>query len=721
MSLPEHYLITVALHATVLSAAVFLAIVFLRKPQRIAVTALCGTLAVAILPWISAMRSQRALAPDETGSSPVSAMTSLPQWTVIHIPIEEGTRPAPPVPVTSTTPTRFALPKTSPVATIWVLGGLVSLASLAIASMNVLRWRQRLTEMDDAAWQAILHPSLELPPRRCFRISPAACSPCVVGFIKPIVVIPSFLLDDAKRRELHWALRHELRHWHGSDSRWTMLLECIRLTQWWNPFLHLLIARWKVAREFICDLAASDEDRTGYGEFLIQMASTPSSRNPLAVTMIRRQRLKTLKTRIVAVLKAAPGSAAPFEKSILLSACLSMLAAALMISCVQVGDRKTTLTAPSVKVHVAESAEPPAHPAEIIESKDEPKANDTGVPGVAATIKLQTKIIFTSERMAENESIRSDAEMQLLMRNLAQKKGSILITAPSAAVKSNETAMIEIIREHPADPPRKADLRDRSPRATRYAGWSMRTTQVYDGEKIDFTANIGYGFVPGAHYSPHSNALSMLDEDNNIDWSKLVQKNMTAHARLGVDETLAIDLGEVEPGAFGTVFMTINPIDRRGLVIASFKESLQPIPIPVEGKLMLCGTVAERDTFPDFDFDYEVDSPMYAFSISKKDWERVKKTMELEDGPTVEVGKEKPAILAGEDQVMFSGEWVQNDSGGTIQPRLACWIKRGGTTVGPTIPYSLEASPDQVEIFRLRPTKQGMTRLLFVEVKPAKE
>ncbi|HEY1122597.1 MAG TPA: hypothetical protein VGE67_13385, partial [Haloferula sp.] len=218
-----------------------------------------------------------------------------------------------------------------------------------------------------------------------------------------------------------------------------------------------------------------------------------------------------------------------------------------------------------------------------------------------------------------------------------------------------------------------------------------------------------------------SDALSMLDEDNNIDWSKLVQKNMTAHARLGVDETVAIDLGEVEPGAFGTVFMTINPIDRQGLVIASFKESLQPIPIPVESKLMLCGTVAERDTFPDFDFDYEVDSPMYAFSISKKDWERVKKTTELEDGPTVEVGKEKPAILAGEDQVMFSGEWIQNGSGGTILPRLACWIKRGGTTVGPTIPYSLEASPDQVEIFRLVPQKKGMTRLLFVEVKPAKE
>ena len=719
MNLPEHYLITVAIHAAVLSAVIFLATAFVRKPQRVALTALCGTLAVAILPWISAMRSQRTLIPDEMGSSPVSAMTSLPQWTVIHIPIEEGTRPTSPVPSAPHAP--LARLKLSPVATIWALGCLISLAVLAIACANVLHWRQRLTEVDDAAWQAILHPTLELPPRGQFRISAAEDSPCVVGFIRPLVVIPSFLLDPSKRRELRWALRHELRHWHGSDSRWTMVLEWIRITQWWNPFLHLLIARWKAAREFICDLAASDEDRTAYGEFLIHMASKPASRNPLAVTMVRRNRLRTLKTRIVAVLKAAPGSTAPFEKSILFSACLSILAAALMISCVQVGDHKTALAAPSVKVHVADSAEAPAHPAEIVEAKNEPRANHVGVPGMASTIKIQTTIIFTGERMAENASVLSDAEMQLLMRKIAQKKGSILMTAPSIIARSNEAAMIEIIREHPADPPTKADFRDRSPRTSRYAGWSIQSTQAYDGEKIEFTANIGYGFVPGAQYSPQSNALSMLDEDNNIDWSKLVQKNMTAHARLNVDETVAIDLGEVMPGSFGTVFMTVNPIDQQGRVTASFKESLQPIPIPVEGTLRLCGTVVERDTVPDFDFDYLVESPMYAYSISKSRWDRLKKTMKLEDGPTIDVGKEETVILAGEDQVKFSGEWLK--IGDKVQPQVNCWMSRDSGAAGqPTVPFRhLITSPDEVEIFRLRPTKEGMTRLLFVEVKPAKE
>ncbi|RYD68322.1 MAG: M56 family metallopeptidase, partial [Verrucomicrobiaceae bacterium] len=338
MSMPEHYLITVALHAAVLSAVVFLVIVLLRKPQRIAVTALCGTLAVAILPWISAMGYRQHADPDESVSAPLSAVTRLPQWKVIHIPIEEETLTASPAPAKP--PGAIAMPKLHQgalAARIWALGSTVVLISLIMAAAKVLRWRRTLADPDDIAWQALREAEPHLPARRHFRISAGDGSPCVAGFFMPVVVIPRFLLDPAKRRELGWALRHELRHLQGSDSRWTIVLEALRVSQWWNPFVHVLISRWKMAREHICDLAASEDDRATYGEFLIAMAAKTAPRHRLAVTMVRRQRLHSLKARIVTVLSAAPGTVTKLEKSVLFSACAAFTGAALMISCVRIG------------------------------------------------------------------------------------------------------------------------------------------------------------------------------------------------------------------------------------------------------------------------------------------------------------------------------------------------------------------------------------------------
>ena len=207
----------------------------------------------------------------------------------------------------------------------------------------------------------------------------------------------------------------------------------------------------------------------------------------------------------------------------------------------------------------------------------------------------------------------------------------------------------------------------------------------------------------------------MFDEDDKIAWDKLVRKNATGRGRLDVGETLAIDLGEVEPGSFGTVFITITPIDATGRPAESFEQALQPIPISLDGTIKLRGTVLERETFEQFDFDYQVDQPIYAYSMSKDSWNDMKKALGVKDAPAVEVEMKKASTLAGEPWVQFSGELIK--IGDRIQPRLHCSLKRSKEPFRWTTPgLSLDASPDQVEIFRLPPEKEGMTRLLFVEV-----
>lgn len=592
MSLPDHYLLTVALHAAVLSAAACLAICCLRKPQRIAVAALCGILSVALLPWISAMRPRMAEAADHLPHSQLPAAVNLPEWTVVRIPatVEAPAHLQP----TAMSPPAFPDAATLAIA-IWLIGGAVTLAALIVAAAKVRRWQNSLSAPDATAWRAILDGAPDAPAPRHFRISPAQESPCVVGFFNPVIVVPSFLLDPSKARELRWALRHELRHWQGSDSRWTMVIELVRVSQWWNPFAHLLISRWKMAREHVCDLAASDDDRTTYGEFLVKMAARPIRSNPLAVTMVRRQRLKTLKARIMAVLNAPPGCATSFEKRVFISACLAMLGASLMISCVRVGGGNsdpTGIAAPGASEE--KSADRMVSPAT--------KGASKFGAGMAAQVKIETKILFPHDAPAAGEGgVLSAAEMKQAMWKMAQKKGTVLMTLPSVTTRTNEAAMIEIVREHPDDPPWKTDYKNPQLRKNRFAGWSFLIAPSYEGKKIGFRADIGYGFVPGGNFSTRSQALSLFDEDDKIAWHKLVRKNATGRGKMAPGETLSISLGEVEPGLFAMVFITVTPIDATGREMKSFEESISiagPTKEEVSGRVRLNATLL--DDFENF-------------------------------------------------------------------------------------------------------------------------
>lgn len=567
------YLMTVALHAVVLSAAACLAVYWLRKPQRIAVAALCGILSVFLLPWISAMRPRMAEAVDNFPHSRLPAAVNLPEWTVVRIraAVKAPAELSPAAASTSTFPDTTML-----VIAIWLMGGAATLTALIVAAAKVRRWQNSLSAPDATAWRAILDGAPDAPAPRHFRISPAQESPCVAGFFNPVIVVPSFLLEPSNARELRWALRHELRHWHGSDSRWTMLIELVRVSQWWNPFVHLLISRWKMAREHVCDLAASDDDRITYGEFLVKMAARPTRSNPLAVTMVRRQRLRTMKARIMAVLDAPPGSATSFEKHVCFSACLAMLGASLMISCVRVGDRNASSAGTTGPGSIEEES-----PERFV------RPSTTGTSklpaGMAPLVNIETKIFFPFDAPAAGDgSVLSKAEMQRLMRKFAQKKGIFLMTMPSITIRTNETSMLEIIREHPDDPPWTTDYKNPQLRKNRFAGLSLLIAPTYEGKKIGLRADIGYGFVPGGHFSSRTQAPSPYKEDHKIEWNKLVRKNATGQGKLAPFEALAINLGEVEPGLFATVFMTVTPIDATGRESKSFEASRYPQEPPME-------------------------------------------------------------------------------------------------------------------------------------------
>lgn len=626
MNLPDHYLLTVALHAAVLSVAVFLAVLCVRKPQRVALLALSGLLAIAVLPWFSALRPERRAAIVPSSSSSVPRVAALPEWTVVRLPAKVERRAAPPVLAPRSS---FAMPEgRTLLAAAWALGAALVLGRLLIAAGGVFRWQRKLAVLDEVAWQAILDAAPDAPGQKHFRISPGTGSPCVAGFFKPVIVVPSFLLDPAKKRELQWALRHELRHWHGADSRWTVVLELVRAIQWWNPLVHPLISRWKIAREFICDLSAADEDRETYGEFLISMASRQASWNPLAVTMVRRQRLKALRLRIVSMLNAAPGTVVAFEKRVFFSACLALLVAGLMTSGVKVASEPSR--APE-EAREANREEAVRAGAKVVD----PPGPKMTKPERTFHVEAQVTMVFSDVPIAGDEKVLSKAATEEMMEELSRDKTSRVMNDPAAATHIvGEGLSCEMIHEHPENTFTENEILTGRP--DRFAGWILQLDSGFNGEKLELSADLDYRFVPGAQYAEESLSV-MLGEDQPaklaeskrnaaIAWDKLRKMRGASLQTLDPGETLVLRIGQVKPGRHLTLLVTANPIDQTGRPVPDFKSAMFEPPHPIQGKLRLRATLARELGGVDRQFRGMVGEglPDIAFDLGKKEWEELK-------------------------------------------------------------------------------------------------
>ena len=114
--------------------------------------------------------------------------------------------------------------------------------------------------------------------------------PAVVGVMRPVIVIPSWLLE-LERRLQRAVFRHEREHLRAGDQRvYTLGVGLLLLTPW-NPISWWQLARLRLAIEFDCDrrVLASGISRRSYVDALMAVG-TRASRNWLphpAFTMRR--------------------------------------------------------------------------------------------------------------------------------------------------------------------------------------------------------------------------------------------------------------------------------------------------------------------------------------------------------------------------------------------------------------------------------------------------
>jgi beta-lactamase regulating signal transducer with metallopeptidase domain len=159
--------------------------------------------------------------------------------------------------------TRLSLPREHwdwLIAAVWAAGLLV------LVVLWVARWRQIRQVVSEAT---------ELPGMAGVpvRSSSSSLEPGVIGFLNPVVVFPSAILDRLTGPEFAALLEHEKAHLKRRDNLLSVLQMAVEGLFWFYPLVWWLGAKLIIEREQACDqhvLAAGHDPRT-YAEAILKV------------------------------------------------------------------------------------------------------------------------------------------------------------------------------------------------------------------------------------------------------------------------------------------------------------------------------------------------------------------------------------------------------------------------------------------------------------------
>ncbi len=84
-------------------------------------------------------------------------------------------------------------------------------------------------------------------------VTPSAQEPGVVGFLKPVLILPAFLLERLNPEQLESLLAHELSHVRRRDNFFAALHMGVEAIFWFHPLVWWIGSRMLEERELACD------------------------------------------------------------------------------------------------------------------------------------------------------------------------------------------------------------------------------------------------------------------------------------------------------------------------------------------------------------------------------------------------------------------------------------------------------------------------------------
>ncbi len=116
-------------------------------------------------------------------------------------------------------------------------------------------------------------------------ISAKAHAPMVIGFLKPVILMPAAAIAQLNTEQLETILLHELAHIKRNDYLANILQSVVETILFFNPFTWLISAITRREREHCCDdlVLAHTSEPLFYATALATLATNPAAHPALAV------------------------------------------------------------------------------------------------------------------------------------------------------------------------------------------------------------------------------------------------------------------------------------------------------------------------------------------------------------------------------------------------------------------------------------------------------
>jgi beta-lactamase regulating signal transducer with metallopeptidase domain len=190
---------------------------------------------------------------------------------------------------------------------LWAVVALAGLARVVLATIQVRKLRSAAVAVDVESLPSEVRATVDearVSRPIALLMSRQMEVPTAIGFYKPAIILPAWLLESTPAEELKYILLHELAHLRRRDD-WTNLAQkVLKALLFFLPSVWWIERRLSLDREMACDdavLAHSGTPR-GYAECLARVAERSFLRRQLALAQAAVGRVRQLTARVAMIL-----------------------------------------------------------------------------------------------------------------------------------------------------------------------------------------------------------------------------------------------------------------------------------------------------------------------------------------------------------------------------------------------------------------------------------
>ncbi len=190
---------------------------------------------------------------------------------------------------------------------VWAVIALAGLAKIGFGFWQLRRLRRSCKVIDSASLHPILRNTLakfgsSRPVTMC--TSERVRTPAAIGFFKPAIIFPPWILQELSPAELNTVLLHELAHLRRWDDWTNLAQEILRALFFFHPAFWWIGRGLALEREMACDdfVLASNSNPRAYAQCLVSVAEKSFLRRGLALAQAVAGRMQQTTQRVMRIL-----------------------------------------------------------------------------------------------------------------------------------------------------------------------------------------------------------------------------------------------------------------------------------------------------------------------------------------------------------------------------------------------------------------------------------